>query len=56
MHNSLHNRLHVVIDLSFLPTMWIYMHSLPQVELCLKKLQPGDNLINQLSVISTLNH
>lgn len=55
MHNSLHNRLHVVIALSFLPTMWIYMHSLPQVEPCLKKLQPGDNLINQLSVISTLN-
>lgn len=27
-----------------------------KLKLCLKKLQPGDNLINQLSVISTLNH
>lgn len=32
------------------------MHSLPQAELCLKKLLPGDNLINQLPVISTQNH
>lgn len=51
-----HNRLHVVIDLSLLPTMWIYMHSQPQAVLCVKKLQPGDNLINQLSVISTVKH
>lgn len=45
-----------VIDHSFLPTTWTHMHSRTQAELCLKKLQPGDNLINQLSVISTLNH
>lgn len=46
MHNRLHNRLHGA---------WLHMHSLPQAELCLKKLLPSDNLINQLSVIS-LNH
>ena len=56
MHNSLHNRLHGAVDLSFLLTTWMRLHSLPQAELRLKKLLPGDNLINQLSVISTLNH
>lgn len=50
MHNSLHNRLHATD-----PTTWLHMHSLPKAELCLRNLQLGDNLINRLSVISTLN-